>query len=152
MTGWATIKKIREFEERAARLGFAIQQPSEFTQSYTGNNITSSYRSVWIDEMSSEGISLTPIDNRYPNWRRGSSVFSGSIEEAKFFFQGIEFAHISDQYIGMSSEKKRATFENKYVERIKRLEEAKKKRAEQKKVWDILKHGKAMEEDEEVPF
>ena len=147
MTGWATIKKIREFEERAARLGFALQQPTEYNQSYS----TSSFRSVWVDEVSAESISLTPVDNRYPGWRRDSSVFCGTIEEAKFFLQGIEFAHMSDQHIGMSDEKKRRAYEGKYIERMRRLEEARKKKAEQKKVWDILKHG-TEEEDEAVPF
>ena len=147
MTGWTTIKKIREFEERATKLGFAIEQPTVHNQTFTS---TSSFAGVWIDEMSSESISLTPVDNRYPNWRRGSSVFSGSIEEARFFLQGIEFAHISGQYIGMSSEKKRSTFEAKYVERMTRLEAARKKKAEQKRMWQLLKYG--AEEDEEVPF
>lgn len=148
MTGWATIKKIREFEERAVKLGFAIQQPTEYNQhAFT----TNSFKTVWVDEMSAESISLTPIDNRYPGWRRGSSVFTGSIEEARLFFQGIEFAHISDQTIGMSNEKKRWAYEAKYVERLRRLEEARKKKEEQKKMWWLLKYGDK-EEDEEVPF
>ena len=148
MTGYATIRKIHEFEERAAKLGFAVQKPTEYNQSYSA---TATYK-VWIDEISEDTVSLTPIDNRYPTWRRGSSVFCGSIEEAKFFFQGVEFAQLSDQAIGMSDEKKRKVHEGRYIDRMARLEEAKKKRAEQKKVWAILKHGKAMEEDEEVPF
>ena len=44
MTGWTTIKKIRDFEEKVARLGFAIQQPTEYNQSYSG--ITSTFKSV----------------------------------------------------------------------------------------------------------
>jgi hypothetical protein len=147
MTGYATIKKIRDFEERAAKLGFEIQQPTEYNQSYSSN----SFKTVWIDEMSAESISLTPADNRYPCWRRGASVFAGSIEEAKFFFQGIEFAHTSDDAIGLSSEKKRATAEAKHVERMRRQEEARIKKAEQKKIWSILKHGQAKDYDE-VPF
>jgi hypothetical protein len=151
MTGYATIRKIRDFEERAARLGFAIQEPAQYNQSYTATStITSTYKGFWIDEMSSDNISLTPVDNRYPSWRRGSSIFTGSIEEGQYFLQGIEFAHISDKSIGMCDEKKRIAHEGKYIDRMRRLEEAKKKRAEQKRVWDILKHGK--EQNEEVPF
>ena len=147
MSGWSTIRKIREFEERAAKLGFEIQEPTAYNQSYS----TSSFKSVWVDEMSADSVSLTPIDNRYPCWRRGTSVFSGSIEEARYFFQGVEFAHTSDAAIGLGNEKKRATFEARYIERMRREEEIRIKKAEQKKVWDILKYGKRTEVDE-VPF
>jgi hypothetical protein len=154
MTGWSTIRKIREFEERAARLGFAIQEPRQQNPAYSAtSSITSTYKGFWIDEMSVDNVSLTPVDNRYPFYRRGASVFSGTLEEGRFFLQGIEFAYTSDQAIGMSNEKKRKVYEGRYRERQLRLEEAKKKRAEQKKVWDILQHGRQMEEqDEEVPF
>lgn len=149
MTGYATIKKIRDFEERAARLGFIVQEPTQYNQSYS----SSSFKSVWVDEMSSDSVSLTPVDNRYPFYRRGTSIFSGTVEEGRIFLQGIEFAYTSDQYIGMSNEKKRTVFEGRYIDRMRRLEEAKIKRAEQKKVWDILKHGKAMDDGrDEVPF
>ena len=149
MTGYATIKKIRAFEERAAKLGFEIQEPTQYNQSYS--TISDSIKGVWVDEMSADSISLTPIDDRYPCWRRGASVFAGSIEEAKFFFQGIEFAHTSDDAIGLSSEKKRATAEAKHVERMRRQEAARLKKAEQKKVWSILKYGQDKDYDE-VPF
>ena len=148
MTGYATIKKIRDFEERAAKLGFEIQKPTEYNQSYSSG----SFKTVWVDEMSSDTVSLTPADNRYPCWRRGASVFVGSIEEAKFFFQGIEFAHTSDAAIGLGAEKKRATAEARYVERMRRQEEARIKKAEQKRVWGILKYGKQTLEYDEVPF
>jgi hypothetical protein len=147
MTGYATIKKIRAFEERAAKLGFEIQEPTAYNQSYS----SSSFKSVWVDEISAESISLTPADDRYPCWRRGASVFHGPIEEARFFLQGIEFAHTSDDAIGLSSEKKRAIAEAKHIERMRRQEEARLKKAEQKKIWDILKHGQAKDYDE-VPF
>ena len=149
MTGYSTIKKIHEFEERAAKLGFEIQQPTEYNTTYSA---TSSFKSVWVDEMSADSVSLTPADDRYPCWHRGASVFHGTIEQARFFFQGVEFAHTSDAAIGMGAEKKRATAEAKYVERIRRQEEARIKKAEQKKIWDILKHGKLTKDYDEVPF
>ena len=149
MTGYATIKKIRAFEERATKLGFEIQQPTEYNQSYS--TISSSIKGMWADEMSAESISLTPADDRYPCWRRGASVFAGTIEEAKFFFQGIEFAHTSDAAIGLGAEKKRATFEARYIERQRRQEAARLKKAEQKRVWSILKYGQDKDYDE-VPF
>lgn len=150
MTGWATIKKIRRFEERAAKLGFAIQEPTQYNSSYSG--ITGSGDKFWADEMPSDNVSLAPADDRYPCWRRGSSIFSGSIEEGEFFLQGVEFAHTSDAAIGMGAEKKRATAEARYIERMRRQEEARIKKVEQKKVWDILKHGKSTKDYDEVPF
>lgn len=137
MTGYATIKKIRDFEERATKLGFRLLDPSERPPVYS--TATSSFTTVWLDEVSNDTVSLAPVDNRYPCWRRGSSVFTGTIEEAKFFFQGVEFAHTSDQAIGLTNDKKRATAEVKYIERMARLEAARIKKAEQKKMWDILK-------------
>jgi hypothetical protein len=150
MTGWATIKKIRRFEDRAVKLGFAIQEPTQYNQSYS--TISDSIKGMWVDEMSADSVSLTPIDDRYPCWRRGSSIFSGSIEEGEFFLQGVEFAHTSDAAIGMGAEKKRATAEARYIERMRRQEEARIKKAEQKRAWDILKHGKPTKDYDEVPF
>jgi hypothetical protein len=149
MTGWATIRKIKEFEERAAKLGFEIQEPTQYNQSYSA---TSSFKTVWVDEISADTVSLTPADDRYPCWRRGASVFAGTIEEARFFFQGIEFAHTSDAAIGLGADKKRATAEARYIERMRKQEEARIKRAEQKQVWGILKHGKLTKDYDEVPF
>lgn len=147
MAGYATIKKIHEFEERVAKLGFEIQEPTAYNQAYSSG----SFKSVWIDEMSSDTLSLTPADDRYPCWRRGASVFMGTIDQARYFLQGIEFAHTSDAAIGMGAEKKRAQTEAKYVERMRQQEAARIKKAEQKRVWNILKHGQAKDYDE-VPF
>ena len=150
MTGWSTIKKIRKFEERATKLGFEIIEPALRNHSYA-NGTTISGNSFWIDELSGEKVNLAPVDNRYPSWRRGSSVFAGSIEEGEFFLQGVEFAHISDSSIGLTSDKKRAQAEAKHIERQRKLEAAREKKAEQKRMWQLLKYG-AQEEDEAVPF
>lgn len=147
MTGYATIKKIRAFEERATKLGFEIQEPTQYNQSYSTSS--SSITGMWVDN---DTVSLTPADDRYPCWRRGASVFAGSIEEGEFFLQGIEFAHTSDAAIGLGAEKKRATFEARYIERMRRQEAARIKKAQQKEVWNILKHGKPTKDYDEVPF
>jgi hypothetical protein len=147
MTGWATIKKIHQFEERVVKLGFNIVSPVQYQPAQYSN----SFKTVWMDDAAGDTIGLTPADDRYPSWTRGGVVFSGSMEQAEFFLQGLEFAHISDTSIGLTTDKKRQTAEDKYIERQRRLEAAKEKKAEQKRMWWILKHG-ADEEVDEVPF
>lgn len=153
MTGWATIERIRRLEELAAKLGLKIREPEHRTHAYS--SATASWSGAWIDEVASDSISLTPVDNRHTCWRPGTAVFTGTVEEARYFLQGVEFVYITDESIGLSNDKKRKAADIKYIERMQRLELARKKKEEQKKVWDILKHGKSMEDDyddEEVPF
>ena len=149
MTGWATIERIRRLEELAAKVGLKIREPEYRTQAYSQS--TASWKGMWIDEVSGDNISLTPIDNRHPCWTRGAAVFTGTIEEARYFLQGIEFVYVTEQTIGLTNEKKRKTAEVKHIERMARLEAARLKKEEQKKMWNLLKHS-AQEEDEEVPF
>lgn len=145
MTGFATIKKIREFEKRAAEMGFVITEPEINSYKHSG-----SYATVWIDEVSSERISLVPQEGRFPSWR-GGVVFTGSIEEAVLFLQGIDFAYLSDQATNLSSKKKREAAEARLVEKMRRQEEEQIKKAEQKKIWELLKYKK-QRKDDEVPF
>jgi hypothetical protein len=151
MTGYATIKKIRDFESRAESLGFVVREPATTNVTYQGT--TYNYSSVWIDEVSSERISLAPAEGRYPGWgNHGTEVFTGTIEEAMFFLQGIEFAHLSDASINLTSVKKRQAAEARMVERLRKAEEERVKKEEQKKVWDILKFSKQYKKEDEVPF
>lgn len=145
MTGYATIKKIREFEKRAGEMGFVVTEPEINSYQHRG-----SYTTVWIDEVSSDQISLVPQEGRFPSWR-GGVVFTGSIEEAVLFLQGIDFAYISDHATNLSSKKKREAAEARLVEKMRKQEAERKKKEEQKKIWELLKYGK-QKEDEEVPF
>ena len=72
---------------------------------------------------------------------RGGAVFTGTVEEARFFLQGVEFMLITDQNLGLSNEKKRKTAEIKYAERVAKLEAARRKKEEQKRIWQLLKYG-----------
>ena len=149
MTGWATIERIRRLEELAAKLGLKIREPENRTTAYSSS--TASWTGTWIDEMSGDNISLTPVDNHHPCWSRNAAVFTGTIEEARYFLQGMEFVYITDDAIGLTNDKKRKAAIEKYIERRRREDEAKQKKEEQKKIWDLLKFGNK-EEDEEVPF
>lgn len=147
MTGFATIKKIREFEKRAAEMGFVVKEPD-----IRGYQNTGTYTTVWVDEVSTDQISLAPAEGRYPGWgNRGGAVFTGSIEEAVLFLQGIDFAYISDAATNLSSRKKREAAEARLFEKMRRQEEERIKKAEQKKIWELLKYSK-QREDDEVPF
>jgi len=147
MTGWSTIKKIREFEKRAAEMGFVIREPDIQSYKHTGT-----YNTVWIDEVSTDQISLSPAPGRYPGWgNRGGAVFTGTIEQAVLFLQGIDFAYISDAATNLSSRKKREAAEARLFEKMRRQEEERIKKEEQKKIWELLKYKK-QREDNEVPF
>jgi len=149
MTGWATIERIRRLEELAAKVGLKIREPEHRTHAYSHS--TASWTGTWIDEVAGDSISLTPVDDHHPCWTRGGAVFTGTVEEARFFLQGVEFMLITDQNLGLSNEKKRKTAEIKYAERVAKLEAARRKKEEQKRIWQLLKYG-SQEEDEEVPF
>lgn len=148
MSGYGTVLKVRDFEASAVELGFEICNPG--ARSYHSNTIV--YNNDWIgSEVSNmDLVTLVPADNRYPCYKRGAQVFTGTIEEAKNFFQGIRFAYNSDKAIGLSNEQKRASVEAKELVRIRKREELRIKKEEQKKIWHILSDGSV--EDEEVPF
>lgn len=147
MTGYATIQKIRDFERRAANLGLAIQEPTKAGFQYSATSST--YSSVWINEVSNDNICLVPVEDRYPSWgSRRTPIFTGTIEEANIFLQGIDFAYISDAGIGLTSREKRLKTEAKVVERMRKKEEERKKKEEQRQIWSILKDNEDDEEED----
>lgn len=145
MTGYNDILKVRKFEKEAIELGFEICDGSHWSNQ-------SNHTSYIVDEMSNVRlVGLRPLDKCHPCYTRGVVVFTGTMEEASRFLQGIRFAYDTDKAIGLSNEKKRCIAEAKELERIRKREEARIKQEEQKKIWKILSDG-SVEEDEEVPF
>jgi hypothetical protein len=65
-----------------------------------------------------------------------------------FFLKGIEFAHLSDASINLTSVKKRQAAEARMVERLRKAEEERVKKEEQKKIWEILQYSKQKEKNE----
>ena len=90
MTGWNTIRLIRNLEERADSLGL------KFT----------AYKH---DEMYGEKVALVPKDSdALPIYARDAILFAGSLEHADRFMQGVMWAREYDRMaIDRNLDKKR---------------------------------------------
>lgn len=91
MSGFGTIKIIRDFEQTCYELGFEIAQ-SRFDRA---------------------SIALKPMDDRFPHYSRDAELFSGSIEEAIVWLRGIQWARDYDDLLKVSTDKKRSEQEQK---------------------------------------
>ena len=81
MSGWNTIRKIRNLEERADKLGL------KFT----------AYKH---DDMYGENVALVPKDkDALPIYSRDAVLFAGSLEGADKFMQGVLWARDYDSMV-----------------------------------------------------
>ena len=79
MSGWNTIRKIRNLEERADKLGL------KFT----------AYKH---DDMYGENVALIPKDSdALPIYSRDAVMFAGSLEGAAYWMQGVLWAREYDR-------------------------------------------------------
>lgn len=78
MTGFSTINRIKCFEERANRMGFAVT------------------KSDWGDH---NELSLRPFGDALPVYSRTAEVFRGSMEAAEWWLQGFEDAQRYDNIL-----------------------------------------------------
>ena len=80
MTGWNTIKNLRDIEARADLLGMKLAP----------------YRH---DDRYGENVALVPKDqNSLPIYTRDAQLFAGSLEGANHFMQGIMWARDYDLF------------------------------------------------------
>ena len=91
MSGFGTIKIIRDFEQTCYELGFEIAQ-SRFDRA---------------------SIALKPMDDRFPHYSRDAELFNGSIEEARVWLRGLQWAREYDEMLKVSTDKKRGDQEQK---------------------------------------
>jgi hypothetical protein len=126
MTGFADIQKIREFEHEANELGFKIVDPRHHAHEWNNQEDSNVYH-----------ISLAPLDNHHPTYTRGTKVFTGTLEEATRFLQGVNFAYKTDEMLRLSNNIKRGIAEAKEIERLRKQKE----KMEQKRMWNILNNG-----------
>lgn len=87
--GIRTIRKIRDLEERANRLGFKFVQ----SKHYFGSEHT-------------ELLALAPLDNCLPVYTRDAELWTGTLEQLEDFFKGIEFSTRYYQQLGLINQKK----------------------------------------------
>ena len=105
MSGWNTIRKIRNLEERADKLGL------KFT----------AYKH---DDMYGENVALVPKDkDALPIYSRDAVLFAGSLEDADKFMQGVLWARdydtmVVDKNLAVKRERKEQDERNKQMVKI----------------------------------
>lgn len=105
--GFNTIQRIRTVENQLATFGMRIGMPR-----YAGH----------------DRISVFPLDDELPVYRRDAELFIGSIEEIECWYMGFQAARLYDSLIGISDDKKRAKKEQslKNKELLRMIESGKK--------------------------
>jgi len=97
MSGWNTIQRIRNLEEKIDLLGF------KFAKSKHGD---------WTDAHGA--LSLVPKDmDALPMYSRDAELFVGSLERLEDWLAGVRWAREYDMMLRLSDDKKRDTAEQK---------------------------------------
>jgi hypothetical protein len=97
MSGWNTIQRIRNLEEKIDLLGF------KFAKSKHGD---------WTD--SHGALSLVPKDmDALPMYSRDAELFVGSLERLEDWLAGVQWARDYDRMCKISTDKARAAAEQK---------------------------------------
>jgi hypothetical protein len=97
MSGWNTIQRIRNIEEKIDKLGFKFSK---------------SKHSDWSDDHGA--LSLKPKDpNALPIYSRDAELYVGSIEGLETWLHGVRWARDYDRMLKLSDEKKRSAAEQK---------------------------------------
>lgn len=110
MSGYNTIKRIRQLEKDVSELGLKIDR-----------SIIHGY-----DRDSGDMIGLYPKDNdSLPIYSRDAELFTGSLEQLEVWLRGVEWARMYDQMLGVSNDKKRKRKEQDELNRqlVKRLKD-----------------------------
>lgn len=103
MTGYNTVLKVRKFEDRIAKLGMRM---GHARYAYSNNE----HGSI---------IALTPLGDSYPIYARDAELFTGTIEEANEWLDGLEWAKNYFRMLGLINDKKIAAKED--LERQRQL-------------------------------
>jgi hypothetical protein len=133
MTGFATLKILRKFEQDIDELGLYIREAKNYADSYSG-----------------DGIMLSPRDDRLPHYSRDASIFIGTIEEAIYWVRGVQWAREYDRMIKATTPKKREEQEQKELNR-QLMQTLSTGRKQEGKIIGITDEGEYYD-DEEVPF
>ena len=97
MSGWNTIQRLRNIEEKIDKLGF------KFAKSKHGD---------WTDDHGA--LSHVPKDHEaLPIYSRDAELFVGSIERLEDWLAGVRWAREYDMMLRLSDEKKREAAEQK---------------------------------------
>jgi len=95
MSGWTVIKILRQLEERVDALGMKIVDPMELSMS------------KYNAEQYSDRVALQPKDDSMPHYSRDALVWLGTLEELRYWLDGVEWARQYDSMLKISDDKKR---------------------------------------------
>jgi len=97
MSGWNTIQRIRNIEEKIDQLGFKFSK---------------SKHTDWSEDHGA--LSLVPKDHdALPIYSRDAELFVGSLERLEDWLAGVRWAREYDMMLKLSDEKKRTAAEQK---------------------------------------
>ena len=97
MSGWNTIQRIRNIEEKIDKIGFKFSK---------------SKHSDWSEDHGA--LSLVPKDHEaLPIYSRDAELFVGSLERLEDWLAGVRWAREYDSMLKLSDESKRAKAEQK---------------------------------------
>ena len=97
MSGWNTIQRIRNIEEKIDKIGFKFSK---------------SKHSDWSEDHGA--LSLVPKDHEaLPIYSRDAELFVGSLERLEDWLAGVRWAREYDMMLKLSDEKKRSAAEQK---------------------------------------
>lgn len=138
MSGFNTIKVIREFEQAVDDLGLEICEPNKW----------------YKDNVSNDAIRLSPRDDQLPHYSRDASIFEGSIEECIHWIRGIQWARGYDVMTKVSTPKKRGEQEQKERNRqlMQSIKSGRKVEGEMNSLYGITTEQMYNSDDQEVPF
>ena len=137
MSGYNTLKAIREFEQAVDDLGLEITEPHQWYKENVGG----------------DAIRLRPKDDQLPHYSRDASIFEGSIEECIHWIRGIQWARGYDVMIKACTPNKRVEQERKERNRqlMRSIKTGKKVEGKMNSIYGITTE-QMYGDDEEVPF
>lgn len=93
MSGYSTVRLVKELEFKADELGFMLSYP----------------KSGWISEDENyDLVAIKPKDqDSLPIYARDAELFLGTLQELRKWFQGVEWARTYDRMLKVSDDTKR---------------------------------------------
>lgn len=125
MSGYSTYNQWKRIEDMADKMGFRIGHPKH----------------GWGSTDSGDMVAIFPKGEELPIYNRDAEIFSGTFSQLQIFLLGWERAQSYDHILRLSDPKKRKVAEDRERERQRIAAE----KAEQKKMWAVLKDKKGEE-------
>lgn len=123
MSGYTTYLRYQRIEEQAKSLGFRLANTKH---------------GGWAGKEYQDLVALYADGEALPIFNRDTELFTGSFDQVEMFLTGWSKAQQYDMVLRLTDDKKRKAYEAKEIERQRIALE----KAEQKKMWGILKGEK----------